>query len=500
MQQEQQSQPQIQQRLPSLVTMVGYEKKTKKKLQAKKKNINPSSSSSKITFFLKRKPGNTTSKKPPKIYQNTNQKQPFVEGRKTSREGSSRLFTALKEEPMESFFGDPRYSKAINKVLLHEYLNLKDHKVLHMNILDFFLQSACRTLEKETYESKSLLGSFYTFNVMEQHNKYTPKNQSAIKRMQTQMRKLVLPGNKFIIIPYCGDNHFMVFLVETDSEAYLKSVVCYDSLQKSSRHSHLPSPVRKFLQTLCIFWNKNVKSSKDNNQQNNLLKNVVLKECPQQKNSIDCGLFAVGICLHLLDGIDIQHNTFTQDNITLFRNNVSKTMGKWLEEGKSVEENINGNPFHYIDHCDLRGHFPLLSIKNTNIESLAVDTIEDLGTDDLPSTQQFEFDNLPSTQQLEEEIEYLGTNDEDVEVVMHEGKVGISDPTKDNTESISSSETFDIKINVTATKKTFTKTKDKLTVTTQSRNQNINITSTNPQPYMDRFIQQMIEKKNVYKF
>ena len=43
-----------------------------------------------------------------------------------------------------------------------------------------------------------------------------------------------------------------------------------------------------------------------------LLKKVEYHNCPTgQLNRIDCGLFCIGIVLHLLDGIEVDQDTFT---------------------------------------------------------------------------------------------------------------------------------------------------------------------------------------------
>ena len=47
-----------------------------------------------------------------------------------------------------------------------------------------------------------------------------------------------------------------------------------------------------------------------------VLKNVVQISCPLQQNGIDCGLFAVMICLHMIDGAEVGPHIFTQHKIT----------------------------------------------------------------------------------------------------------------------------------------------------------------------------------------
>jgi hypothetical protein len=42
--------------------------------------------------------------------------------------------------------------------------------------------------------------------------------------------------------------------------------------------------------------------------------------CPGQDNSIDCGLFSVGVVLHLLANLDVESNTFNQANVSHLQN------------------------------------------------------------------------------------------------------------------------------------------------------------------------------------
>ena len=50
-----------------------------------------------------------------------------------------------------------------------------------------------------------------------------------------------------------------------------------------------------------------------------VLKKVEYHDCPGQLNGIDCGLFCIGVVLHLLDGIDVDRGTFTHRHCSQLR-------------------------------------------------------------------------------------------------------------------------------------------------------------------------------------
>ena len=49
-------------------------------------------------------------------------------------------------------------------------------------------------------------------------------------------------------------------------------------------------------------------------------KNIDFCPCPKQRNGIDCGIFAVPVLLHIIDGIPVTVDMFSQEIITSLRN------------------------------------------------------------------------------------------------------------------------------------------------------------------------------------
>ena len=99
-----------------------------------------------------------------------------------------------------------------------------------------------------------------------------------------------------------------------------------------------------------------------------LLKKVSYHECPSQLNGIDCGLFCVGVVLHLLDGINVNSTTFSHHDCSrlMFRLSTHFLHITHHPEDKDV---INQTTCHVV-----RDSFPLL-LGTTTASSYGVEDI-----------------------------------------------------------------------------------------------------------------------------
>ena len=83
---------------------------------------------------------------------------------------------------------------------------------------------------------------------------------------------------------------------------------------------HVPAQVKDFIQNFVKIFNKFVLKLKNHScDASKVLLNVVQVSCPSQQNGIDCGLFAIAICLHIFEGTEIGPHIFTQQDITKLR-------------------------------------------------------------------------------------------------------------------------------------------------------------------------------------
>ena len=80
--------------------------------------------------------------------------------------------------------------------------------------------------------------------------------------------------------------------------------------------------------------------------------------CPQQQNVIDCGIFAVSVCIHILEGIPINELTFQQNHIMEFRQTLPSLL---QQKKKSVfwHTVLNISPLLNTNHTELK-HNPHL--------------------------------------------------------------------------------------------------------------------------------------------
>ena len=91
-----------------------------------------------------------------------------------------------------------------------------------------------------------------------------------------------------------------------------------DHVAKSSTAGEYLRLLQTFLVRFCFFNNDNV-LRKLKSDPTYILKNAVHEDSPQQTNVWDCGLFSLGVALHLVNGIDIDRDIFSPDHISTFR-------------------------------------------------------------------------------------------------------------------------------------------------------------------------------------
>ena len=130
----------------------------------------------------------------------------------------------------------------------------------------------------------------------------------------------------------CQEGHFFVLEMvfdATDVEGnFFQWVKVYDSLKRSGRNKKRViqldnTTVRNLLKKYQEFFIKNILYGTDHKEVLNdpeyILQDLSYHECPIQENSYDCALFAYGILIHLVRGIKIKNNIFTQSEVTYFR-------------------------------------------------------------------------------------------------------------------------------------------------------------------------------------
>ncbi len=169
-----------------------------------------------------------------------------------------------------------------------------------------------------------------------------------------------------IIMISCDDSHFLVIKIEFDptntSGNIFKRTTIYDSLKRSGRNQKklvsASSTEGMFLMRVQSFLAKYVlygtsMGKKLINKPQFILKLAKIHECPIQKNLDDCGLFAIGVVYHLLNNVEIDATTFSQADITNFRQSLYSLFQ--IPEGE-----IKPDPKKFLSRAFIYSFFPKL--------------------------------------------------------------------------------------------------------------------------------------------
>jgi hypothetical protein len=145
-----------------------------------------------------------------------------------------------------------------------------------------------------------------------------------IARTRNQM-KATFGSHPFsrLLIPIVEQSHFFVLCLDCSFETslFVTNVTLYDSLRRCTRqiNPNVAGILKEWNFFICHFILHARKHEDLRQTDEALLQNVQYQDCPRQLNGYDCGLFAVGVILHLVEGKDIGTETFTQEHITNLR-------------------------------------------------------------------------------------------------------------------------------------------------------------------------------------
>ncbi|KAG7370719.1 Ulp1 protease family protein [Nitzschia inconspicua] len=185
-------------------------------------------------------------------------------------------------------------------------------------LIDHLLQ----TTLKGCVPDHVLIGSSDCYSYFSTYNDKLDKHDCAdtVQTMRGGLQAYAKSEFRYISAA-CHQGHFFVVDVTFDSRhpAIFKQVNVYDSLSITSRRraTAVLGRLQRFLSGFCFH-------GLDHNlllleKQDYVVQQAVFRNCPKQNNSHDCGLFAVAIIWHLLEGKEIHSSVFTQDHIGVLR-------------------------------------------------------------------------------------------------------------------------------------------------------------------------------------
>jgi hypothetical protein len=273
-----------------------------------------------------------------------------------------------KDKKMRHFPGDPRFGVALSAVD-EDVTSLCERKMLSTRLLDFLIQQAAPPptahILDDSLANHVYLGSLGTQAYIQQSNRLLEDanlNARKIQRIRSTVDALVHDElQKTIVIPIIESCHFYVIVVgfAGSCRKFYNQVRCYDSLRHSGRAQmgmQAMTYPQSFLSEFNMYMTHFVLHDRKQLQQptSHLWSLLEVLPCPQQRNGIDCGLFAVGVVLHLLANVHIDTETFKDHHIS----NLRKELAAYLSSAK-------GHKKRSIPSALVRNCFPCL--KGTTI-------------------------------------------------------------------------------------------------------------------------------------
>ncbi|KAI2505811.1 hypothetical protein MHU86_8587 [Fragilaria crotonensis] len=255
-----------------------------------------------------------------------------------------------KKNQQTHFPGDPRYGVQ-ERVIRQDVGALIHGRMLNTRLLNCLIQRAAPPPAAKSSD-KVLLGSLAVRSYMAANNALFEDTTG---------------GTSTLIVPVVEDVHFFVFVVDFNQACpdFFINVHFYDSLRRSTRASaNLPSDsseiVAEVNDFLCNFVLHRPEHNHLQRAHYEVLEKLKYQECPQQLNGIDCGLFCVGVVLHILDGKTIDRDAFSKEHVTELRFKLGNHfMGS--------QHNRSNEPNHEPTSKVVRDCFP--SLRGTTIVS-----------------------------------------------------------------------------------------------------------------------------------
>ena len=280
----------------------------------------------------------------------------------------------------KSFFpGDPRFSIALS-AHAEDVQALQENKYLSTNLLDYLIQRGAPSPTPPLLPSQDedisvpplyigvLAATFFIEKANELVLESTSRKSLEIIRTSLKRYKATtLARGSKLVVPMVHKSHFFVLVIELTGRhgcEFYKGIEYYDLMDfcsaPTTRTRGAASHIRAFLAefhkfALYFVCDDKFKIGRPQTQ-------VKHCPCPTQDNVIDCGLFSIGVVLHIIDSIPITNETFKQEHMTKLRSDLATHLG--------AVENLSKYP---LPCSVIRGCFPaLLTMDDTYDGSIVV--------------------------------------------------------------------------------------------------------------------------------
>ena len=280
----------------------------------------------------------------------------------------------------------------INQVFLHEpyrasnstlYLkedsveNLKDDFWLTTDLIDYLIKHGINS----SSQSDIIIPTTAVENLMKSLLLKADRNEQFLKDKRSTYHHYSAKEHK-IVMSTCTSGHFFVISLTIDGsegnkDRVFKNVKIFDSFKRVSHPTIVTrnkngSPAtdllkifQEFLYKFVLFDTKWANELKENVEY--IIEGVEYFPCPQQKNMSDCSLFSLGVLYHVINGIAVDANIFSQSTIDNFRQGLYKVLSAPPQKG--IED-----PKMFLSRCFIMSFFPKLAFTTKKMIRLSIIT------------------------------------------------------------------------------------------------------------------------------
>ena len=283
------------------------------------------------------------------------------------------------------FPGDPRFGVRLYPST-DDVNALRNREMLSTRLLDCLIQRASppKSSSRSTDNMAIHLGSLGALFYIETSNALLQQNKKGVpvdewRQAQRKIQKIRLTFEQLfdanngttmrLIIPIIESMHFFVLVLDFKftSPRFFVRIAYYDSMRRSTRGITASTPASQILGEVNDFFHNFVLYKPQHKHLvrkiRELNEEVVYYDCPRQRNGIDCGLFAVGVVLHLIEGKAIDSDTFSPKDIHQLRLNLSNHFSQANDDLPTSDRVLHQQTSRVVRDC-----FPQL--KGTTILSV----------------------------------------------------------------------------------------------------------------------------------
>jgi hypothetical protein len=261
---------------------------------------------------------------------------------------SAQLPHCNRRKPVHNFPSDPRYAPMTLQATASEMACLGREVFLSTAVLDLIIQCTALPPDVSKEPVPPMIASLGAMRFISSSNDTASMKrdqvalgevwngyQDTIFNLCCVLAPLLNPKPPLdvpqrLIIPVVEGSHFFVgcFDFSARDPGFFADISFYNSHQRSRKRlpkSIIPlnvvRQVNHFFNTYLIHEEKYAPLRQTDAT---LLCRVQYKECPEQNNGFDCGIFAVAILLHLSEQLEVKRDSFSLADVTRARSNLAE--------------------------------------------------------------------------------------------------------------------------------------------------------------------------------